>query len=536
MGLFKPGWKSKNENSAKKWIAKTEDLAKLREAEKLAVLPGVRVAAEKRIQTVLSDIVRNENDGFLIENKHYIEVFQAAKDDLPERLHQKMDLARKMRSIAIEIITDQTCLETIALNIKNGDYKMIAVNQLASQPVLANIARNEDDKYIRAAAILKLTNQSVIADIALGNPTFEEWSVIEKKLTEQDLLADIAKNSNSSFVSEQALCKITDRVLLEDVANNTKHNNVRHKASAILADYPIIQEFISDEDLYDENAEYGNTAGNINNGGSVATKGDWIFYSNATENGSLYKVKANDSEKTKLCGDMCHYINVVGDWVFFGDRDKNSNIYKIKTDGSALTQVNSDNSWRISVVGNWIYYVVGFDKSYLYKIRTDGTERTQLNNDNTSCINIVKSSIYYIKENSIYRMALNGANKSLILSDECYELIVIGEWMYYTSTGSHGGYSFYKIRTDGTEKILLHEHVNHFNIDETRIFYIGWEGGYHRLRELNPKGYISSYDEAVTGIHLAGDWIYYNTFDSLHNERCFKKVRINMPEKRKLVD
>ena len=41
----------------------------------------------------------------------------------------------------------------------------------------------------------------------------------------------------------------------------------------------------------------GNTAGNIINGGIVAIQGDWIYYSNQSDDGKLYTVKTDGSKK-----------------------------------------------------------------------------------------------------------------------------------------------------------------------------------------------------------------------------------------------
>jgi hypothetical protein len=78
--------------------------------------------------------------------------------------------------------------------------------------------------------------------------------------------------------------------------------------------------------------EYGNTPGNIINGGYAAIQGDWIYYNNASDDGKLYKIKTDGSGRQKLNDDVSSYINVIGDWIYY--TDDIGNICKIKTDGS----------------------------------------------------------------------------------------------------------------------------------------------------------------------------------------------------------
>ena len=63
----------------------------------------------------------------------------------------------------------------------------------------------------------------------------------------------------------------------------------------------------------------GNTPGNIVNGGYVAQQGDWIYYCNVSLGYTLYKIRTDGSERTKLSDDSSLYINVIGDWVLLSE-------------------------------------------------------------------------------------------------------------------------------------------------------------------------------------------------------------------------
>src|ERR1035437_5412867 len=60
---------------------------------------------------------------------------------------------------------------------------------------------------------------------------------------------------------------------------------------------------------------YGNSGGNVADNGYVAQQGDWIFYSNCSDNWYIYKVKTDGTGKEKLnsIADSTG-INVIGKW------------------------------------------------------------------------------------------------------------------------------------------------------------------------------------------------------------------------------
>jgi serine/threonine protein kinase len=254
----------------------------------------------------------------------------------------------------------------------------------------------------------------------------------------------------------------------------------------------------------------GNTAGNIENSGIVAQQGDWIYYSNRSNGGYLYKIRTDDSEKTQLNSEESRNINVVGDWIYYtninacickirtdGTERTILNgmacgclnvigdwiyyaapyIYKMKTDGTEETQLTNDKSQNISVVGDWIYYTIFTDNysdgQYLCKIRTDGTERAQLNSDNSWLIAVVNDWVYYSNNSDngyLYKMQPDGSERILLNNDYSWSLNVVGDWVYY-SNNNDGGY-LYKIRTDGTEKVQLNsDNVWMLNIIGDWIYY-----------------------------------------------------------------
>ncbi|MCL2070763.1 MAG: DUF5050 domain-containing protein [Oscillospiraceae bacterium] len=115
---------------------------------------------------------------------------------------------------------------------------------------------------------------------------------------------------------------------------------------------------------------------------------NWIYYVNAddTENDDelgIFKINVNGSGKTRLTDDDGEYINVDddGEWMYYSNIGDGGSIYRVRTDGTDKMKLNSDDSGRINLAGNWIYYSNFGDidpetgSTVLYKMRPDGSER-----------------------------------------------------------------------------------------------------------------------------------------------------------------
>lgn len=102
--------------------------------------------------------------------------------------------------------------------------------------------------------------------------------------------------------------------------------------------------------------------------------GDWIYYS---EGQNIYKMNTNGQNKTIVANVYAGRLNVSGDWIYFRNNNDNQTIYKVKTDGSNLSKVGDDvGAYEINVVGDWIYYKKGVaEGTHLYRIKTDGTKK-----------------------------------------------------------------------------------------------------------------------------------------------------------------
>lgn len=272
-----------------------------------------------------------------------------------------------------------------------------------------------------------------------------------------------------------------------------------------------------------ENPEiYGNTSGNIKNGGYIAEKDGWIYYQNSSDNGYLYKVRADGSDKKLIIEDKSKYINVIGDWIYYQNESENGYLFKIRADGSERTQLEIGSSSYINVVGDWIYFV---REDGIFKIKTDGTERTQITKD--ACYGmIVKGDwIFYTTAGGrISKIRIDGTGEnSLGVKGAWYDVSDDGEWIYYYEINT----SLYKVRADGSEKLQLNSDKSYnINVSGDWIYYCSNdEGGY--IFKIRPDGSEKTQlndDKSCFGyfINITNDWIYY-----LYDRTIIKKMSVD---------
>lgn len=271
---------------------------------------------------------------------------------------------------------------------------------------------------------------------------------------------------------------------------------------------------ISTDDLVEKTY---NTSGNINNGGSVCSNGEYdyvSFYDLGT-----YKIKHGDSEKVKINANPISFINIVGDWMYFVYSEKypveneRNRLYKMKLNGTSSTKITSDKVLYAGIVDDWIYYINQSDYDKPYKIRIDGKGRKKISDDAVSNLMVANGWIFFEKDDTLCRMRTNGKDKSVLCEEITGNLSLNNtrDALFFSLSNDEGS-GIYKIKTNGTgmEKIA-DAMVNSLNYSEGLIYYNDFLGNLYRIKEDgSEKKKIST---GVKGsLNISGNWIYYTSY------------------------
>ena len=119
----------------------------------------------------------------------------------------------------------------------------------------------------------------------------------------------------------------------------------------------------------------------INNGSLLVKEGDWLYYRNSHDGGSIYKVKTDGTKNTKINDISSCDITINGDWIYFralAPKDKYYELFRIRKDGTGLKDLNVQ-CYRISVTDKYVYYLPGIPIIDGYmgvcKMKKDGTNK-----------------------------------------------------------------------------------------------------------------------------------------------------------------
>ncbi len=124
---------------------------------------------------------------------------------------------------------------------------------------------------------------------------------------------------------------------------------------------------------------------------------DFVIYKAYKWNigGHLYRISKETEETERIISDMpsgfsfseytgyLTYYNtplerVIDDWIYYVNADDGNSLYKVKADGTERTRLNYSESTIIDIIGDWLYYHNDSDRSKVYRVKTDGSENNKV--------------------------------------------------------------------------------------------------------------------------------------------------------------
>jgi hypothetical protein len=245
-----------------------------------------------------------------------------------------------------------------------------------------------------------------------------------------------------------------------------------------------------------KSVQRGNTVGNIVYKAYTAYSNGWIYYNNFHAGKTLYKMRMDGSQKTKLSNDNCEYINIVDSWIYYRNASDSGKLYRMQTDGSQKIKLSDDNCVYVNVVDEWIYYS-DFISEKLFKMRTDGSQKKILYDKECWFVSVIDGWIYYSDDEfDICRMLIDGSHRSKLCKiNSAQGFDIVDDWIYFIDV-----HDTYRMKTDGSRIEMLSDSCN------TICHSDGW------LYYSNPKDSYALYKMRIDGsekIKLSNDGCYY---------------------------
>lgn len=230
----------------------------------------------------------------------------------------------------------------------------------------------------------------------------------------------------------------------------------------------------------DEELQYGNTNGNIVNGGYALKIDDAIYISSETMPSEFMMYRYNLKSKTVeyLANDCKGSFNFYNDLLYYSS---STGIVSTDKDGIIVDKYY-DNSCRFIIYDDKIILLDGT----IFMIDIKNKEMNKLNNVESIDINVIDDNIYYIAKASsdieddgvdiyqyfgagqIHAMDIKGKNNRIISNEIVFNLIYNDNFLYFISIDNDFKIGRIDLLTNQLEYITNDEYSN-FNIDKNQI-------------------------------------------------------------------
>jgi len=250
---------------------------------------------------------------------------------------------------------------------------------------------------------------------------------------------------------------------------------------------------------YNDDNITGNTAGNLNNGGTFCEYNGILYFSNPYDGNKLYSMNSDCTNAKKLVDDHIASINVYGNYIYYVKNNavggvinstSSSNlagVFRCDLDGKNIISLYDNISNIISLHGNYIYYQHNDSKtgSSLYKIKINNTDNKLVSNVDYNPSSYYNGTIYFssIKDNqNLYTLDAKTDVISTYYSGNTSFANMEGTFLYYIDLDK--GSSLVRMNTaNNTVELLFFGHCLNYNVYENKIFFLrdGDDAGLYRM-------------------------------------------------------
>jgi hypothetical protein len=246
---------------------------------------------------------------------------------------------------------------------------------------------------------------------------------------------------------------------------------------------------------------FGNTIGNLLNGGLMARQGSWVYFSDPLRGSRLSKMKVDGSGIVPLCDDIPSSINVWRDKIYYVNRSDGDKLYAIDIYGENRKWLGDSNpvSGAQYYKGEILYGAPDpNNRTILYTIKPDGTGRRVVDWPGLGSVSFFFRDGYAALYSLFYRQAGNPTQIGLVLHRPL-EAASAAAQVY---GGVHRGFLATLDETGDTPRFVL-------------VFYLTTTGEIRRANAPRPS--ISQTEDALLikpqpgarSLACEMGWVYY---------------------------
>lgn len=288
-----------------------------------------------------------------------------------------------------------------------------------------------------------------------------------------------------------------------------------------------IMKYLADRVPQNPAGTVGNTAGNLYNNGLFCENGGYVYFANAYDSSSLYRMRPDESEMEKLAYTEVTSLNADGKYLYYYQGGSGSGsglgfilsttgIYRVNknktSDAYCLDRVNGK---YVLLADNDVYYTCASDQVSLKKVSTNGKNKETLLELDILPVSVQNSTFYYLNnEGNLHLMALDlRTNTSRqVLAEDVYMPIIEGSTVY--GIDIHDNYSLVSLNTtDGSKTLLDTGRIDLLNVTDSYIYY-QTSGNNPQLKRVRRDG--SGMEVVAEGVYsninATSQYIYFTQF------------------------
>ncbi len=271
----------------------------------------------------------------------------------------------------------------------------------------------------------------------------------------------------------------------------------------------------------------GNTAGNINNGGTFCENGGKVYFANAFDNDTLYCMNPDETDIHKISSAVVSNLLSGGNYLYYFQRGESGetglgsiraphSFNRCHTDGSKATSLIREVITSGQLVDNTLYLMgAGDEGPYFFRIGTDGENFEKIADYILNPASADSSYIYYnstVGNHFLNRLDTTTGFTTVLLEENVWEPAYYGGYIYYMDPGNDYQLRRYNLY-DGSIEILTRDKVEFFNVGNGYIYYqrMGGNAGICCMN-LDGSGNFVLASGEFTNINMTSRYVYFKDY------------------------
>lgn len=236
----------------------------------------------------------------------------------------------------------------------------------------------------------------------------------------------------------------------------------------------------------------GNTTGNLNNSGLFCETSQMLYFANAYDNHSLYSYNPDNGKCKKLCDGPVKSINADSHYVYY-------------------VREASDNE------GTFGFSSAAFKG--LYRMELNGKNKTCLYSGSVENAQLINNRIFFQNYSNdygfhLYSIDIDGTNLTEVLEEAVNPTGYFDNALYFCNTNEN--HNVMKMNPDTFEEELVYEGNCYFpTIQDNYLYFIDVENNYSLAKvDLTTNEKTTLTTERLDTYNLYGDTIFYQVSDT----------------------